>query len=265
VVRSGPDDGTTPVIVVHGGLDRSDSFGRVARRLPDVPLIRYDRRGYGGSVGLGPAPLAAHVDDLLELADGSPVVVFGHSVGAVVALTAAQRRPDLIRAVLAYEPPTPWAPWWPRRGSRDVEAAPTQSDETSVRDGTGPTSAPDPDAAGDEAERFMRRMIGDRIWERLPARTRAARRAEGGALQADLRAVEVVVAPFDAVAIAQPVLAATGTATTWWHRRAVEELAAALPRGELVEVPGGGHGIHLTHPSQTADLVRRALAIGHLA
>jgi pimeloyl-ACP methyl ester carboxylesterase len=215
-------------------MDRAASFGRVARHLGHLELVRYDRRGYGRSHELGPAPLAAHLDDLEAVLDDRPAVVFGHSIGGVIALAVAQRRPDLVAAVLAYESPTPWVPWWPGW------PAPVHADPA------------------EEAEAFMRRAIGDRFWERLPARTRAERRAEGPALLADLAALREA-APYDPAAIGVPVIAAAGSETTWWHRRASEELADALPHGRLVVVAGAGHGVHLTHPTATAHLVGQAL------
>jgi pimeloyl-ACP methyl ester carboxylesterase len=59
-----------------------------------------------------------------------------------------------------------------------------------------------------------------------------------------------------------PVLVGFGADTSWWHRRAAQELAAELPTGQVVTVAGAGHGVHLTHPTATADLVRRAVAAG---
>lgn len=72
VVRQSGDGSVPPVVLVHGGMDRSTSFGRVARQLSDVPLTRYDRRGYGRS-SAGSAPsLADHVDDLIEVIGDTP-------------------------------------------------------------------------------------------------------------------------------------------------------------------------------------------------
>ncbi len=104
----------------------------------------------------------------------------------------------------------------------------------------------------------MRRAIGDHFWSRLPARTRADRRAEGGALRADIASLQGA-APYDAAALRVPVLAAAGSETTWWHQRATRELARAAPLGEHAVVTGAEHGAHLTHPTATAHLVRRAL------
>lgn len=239
VVRYGEPDGRPPVVVVHGGLDRASSFGRVARQLADVPVVMYDRRGYGRSIAAGPAPIDAHVDDLLRLIGTEPATVFGHSVGGVIAVMASLRRPELVQAVLAFEAPMPWLDWWPQR--------------------SGPAPETDP---GDEAERFMRQMVGDRIWERLPARTRADRRAEGPALRADLAALHSGAALFDPAAVTAPLLVAAGGETSWWHRRAAEELAAAVPGAALAVLEGADHGAHLSQPAAVAALVRRARELG---
>lgn len=235
----GTGGGAAPlVVIVHGAMDRSASFGRVTRQLGDLHVVRYDRRGYGRSAGLEPGTLADHVDDLLRVIDGRPATVFGHSIGGVIALRAAQLAPGLVRSVLAYEAPLPWVAWWP---------------SPRVDDGAG-----DPAEA---AEAFMRRAIGDHFWQRLPARTRADRRAEGEALQADIASLRGA-APFDVAAVTCPVVVAAGADTTWWHTRAAQELAASLPEGELQLVAGAEHGVHLTHPTATADLVRQAVARG---
>jgi pimeloyl-ACP methyl ester carboxylesterase len=198
--------------------------------------VRYDRRGYGRSRSLGTGDLAAHVDDLLAVLAGRPATVVGHSMGGFVALAAAARDPELVRSLLVYEAPAPWASWWPSPVSSGGDAL----------------------AAEDEAEAFMRRAIGDRYWERLPARTREERRAEGPALQADLASLRGTPA-YDPAVVEVPTIVACGSETTWWHRRAADELAAALPHAELSVVAGAQHGAHLSHPSAFARLVERAV------
>jgi pimeloyl-ACP methyl ester carboxylesterase len=240
---AGADEGgpAPRLVIVHGAMDRATSFAKLARRLPDLDVVRYDRRGYAGSLELGPAPLAVHVADLLAILGGTPSIVLGHSLGGVIALAAAEQHPDLVRSLCVYEAPTPWVPWWPKRSAGGIAVA----------------AAADP---ADAAERFMRRMVGDRLWERLPPSTREARRREGPALLEDLRSTRSGV-PLDLTRVTVPVVVAHGSESDERHRRSAEELAAELPHAEQAVVEGAQHGAHLTHPGACADLVRRAVAL----
>jgi pimeloyl-ACP methyl ester carboxylesterase len=242
VVEEGDPDGPT-VVLVHGSMDRATSFAKAARRLADLHVVRFDRRGYGRSVGVpAVADVAVHAADVLDVAGGRPAVVVGHSIGGVIALVAAERRPDLVRAVGAFEAPMPWEPWWPP-----------------VTAGGSALAAAVADPAG-AAEVFMRRMVGDARWERLPPRTKADRRAEGPALIADLHMVRNGAAPYDARALPVPVVAGHGTESAAHHREAARRLAASAPGAELVVVDGAGHGGHTSHAEAFADFVRRAVA-----
>ena len=231
-------EGTAPpIVLIHGGLDRSSSFGRVNRALATHEVLRYDRRGYGRSRSADVTDLAGHVADLIDLLEtvlgGRSAALVGHSIGGVIALVAARRRPELVGSVLAYEPPTPWAPWWPRDPDRLEDPA-------------------------DEAERFMRQMVSDAIWDRLPARTRADRRSEGGALAMEVASLGAGPVPWGLGALDCRVTVAAGGDTSWWHARAAEEVAADLG-APLVVVEGASHGVHLTHPVAFANLVRVSL------
>ena len=84
--QPGDVPGAPLVAIVHGAMDRAASFGRVARQLGHLHLVRYDRRGYGRSAGMAPGTLDDHVEDLLAILGGRPATVFGHSIGGVVAL-----------------------------------------------------------------------------------------------------------------------------------------------------------------------------------
>jgi pimeloyl-ACP methyl ester carboxylesterase len=227
------------VCFVHGALDRATSFERVRRCLPDVATTAYDRRGYGRARDLGVTDFDGHVADLLDRVGDGPAVVVGHSLGGDLALAAAVRRPDAIGALVVYEPPMPWQPWWP------TDTA-----------GGAATRAGDPEAA---AEAFMRRMVGDARWERLPARTKADRRAEGVALLADLRAIRSD-APFELGDVRVPVVVGVGGQSREHQKEAAPKVAAALPDAELVVIDEASHGAHLSHPREFAALVRRALA-----
>jgi pimeloyl-ACP methyl ester carboxylesterase len=113
---------------------------------------------------------------------------------------------------------------------------------------------------GDAAESMLRRLIGDEMWDRMPAGMREERRAEGPALLADLRTMRAPSPPpYTASALRMPVLAARGSEARPHHRRATDELARSAPLGELAVIEGAGHGAHLSHPADFAALVRRAV------
>ena len=233
----GPGTGSR-VVLVHGSMDRAGSFRRVMKHLSDWRAVSYDRRGYASSSALGPpGSFEDQVLDLIEVLDGEPSLVFGHSYGGDVVLAAAERHPDLIPAAMVWEPPRPWLPWWPGM---------------SAPGGRGDDLDPE-----DRAEWFMRRMVGDRVWERLPEGTRRQRRSEGPTFLAELETLRNAP-PFAADRIRVPVLVGRGGESSAHHRRSARELAASLPKGELCEIRGASHGAHLSHPAELAALIRLA-------
>lgn len=208
-------------------------------RLADFSVVTYDRRGYAGSSRLGPpVSFDEQVADLTVVLGGEPAVVFGHSYGGDIVLAAAASSPGLIPVAFVWEPPQPWLDWWP--GS-------------SASAGAG-LSGMDPE---DQAEWFMRRVVGDRVWERLPESTRRQRRAEGPTLRAEM--ASLAHGPvFEARDVKVPVLVGRGGRSKVHQRRSSRELAVSLPRAELVEITDAAHGAHLTHPADLAALIRRA-------
>ena len=246
------DVGQPIVVLVHGAMDRSASFGRAVRLLGDVPVVRYDRRGYGHSTELGVGDLDAHVRDLRGLIAGRPSVLVGHSIGGVIALVAAEGDPSVL-SVAAWEASMAWAPWWPSSSAGSSVLASTAGN------GTGENGMDD-EEAGDAAERFMCKMIGVERWSRLPTSTRVARRAEGRALIADIAALHRNAAPYDVAALTQPVLAGYGTGSRPYHQQAARELATTVADAELMVVQGADHGAHLSHATEFATFVRRAVA-----
>jgi pimeloyl-ACP methyl ester carboxylesterase len=237
--HAGPGTDASPtVVLVHGALDRGASFARVVRRLADLHVVTYDRRGYHRSRAMPVArSLEEHVADLVALVGDGPAVVVGHSYGGDVALGAALAAPGAVGAVGVYEPPLPWLEWWPRRSASSI------ADE-------------DPAVF---AEGFFRRVVGDAGWDRLSEQARADRRADGPALVAELADLRRQAQPFDLAALPQPLVLGRGGQSVWHHRRAIDALAETVPRSEVVEIPGASHGAPLSHPDAFAALVRRVL------
>jgi pimeloyl-ACP methyl ester carboxylesterase len=244
--------GPLVVVLVHGSLDRSTSFARVVRRLPDLHTVVYDRRGYHRSRDAVPlhTTFDGHVDDLITVIDGRPTVVVGHSYGGDVAIAAALRPESRssILAVAAYEPPLPWL--------AEYRSAPDAAPRDAAADG----DPGDPEVAAAAAERFFRRMVGDASWEQLPEQAKAARRADGPALAAELHAIRSIEAPFDVTTMSVPATYGCGENSAARHRRSVAWLLEHTPGAELFEIGGASHGAHLTHPDGFAAMVRSALA-----
>lgn len=233
-------DPSSPLMaVVHGSMDRSAGLLRLSRRLDgEHRVLRYDRRGYGHSTDVGPPWTAeANIDDLEDLlvaASSPPTVLFGHSYGGNVVLGLAAQRPDLVRGVVVYETPLSWLSWWP-------------SDSA----GAAAMAADDP---GDAAEAFMRRLVGDAVWERLPASKRAARRHEGRAMVSELADLRRC-APWDGQRIAAPVLALHGEHARSHHQVGTNALVGMIPDCRAAMVPDAGHAGPHTH----ADAVAAAI------
>jgi pimeloyl-ACP methyl ester carboxylesterase len=244
VAESGEENDGPIVVLVHGSMDRSGSWVRTVRELRDLHTVRYDRRGYGRSIDLGPGELEDHVSDLFDVIADRTCVVAGHSYGAAIALVAAQRRPELLTGIVSFEGPMPWRDFWPR----------TSAGANAVDEVAGGTEI------GDAAERFLRRHIGDEKWESLPEKTRAERRAEGAALLTELRSAREGGAPYDPTTLGVPVISARGTESEPYLRHGADVLAEEVPGAELAVIEGAGHGAHQSHPAEMAALIRRCLA-----
>ncbi|TCO46462.1 alpha/beta fold hydrolase [Actinocrispum wychmicini] len=101
------DEGQGPVILlVHPGLDDGTRTEKLAALLSDrYRVLRLQRRQYRFAE---PCTMADEVQDVLALAAeaGGPVLVYGHSSGAVVTLEALVARPEAFAGAVLYEPPT---------------------------------------------------------------------------------------------------------------------------------------------------------------
>ena len=237
-VRKGVEGGPQ-MVMVHGSLDRSTGLSRLARRFDDrYDILRFDRRGYGKSgEHEGPFTVAANVDDLVDLVEQEfptgPIVLVSHSFGGNVVLAASSRLGRRVTHVVTYEMPMSWQPWWAGNSSKGF---PEQNPE-------------------DSAEAFMRRLVGNKVWERLPERTRTARRSEGRVLVGELRDLRSGP-PWQPDDVVSPVLAMSGSRAADHHRRAVQFLQETLPDCRSLEIEGAGHGGPNSHPQEVAAAIQ---------
>ena len=106
--------GSGPVVlIIPGGPQDAGVFADLSRHLAGRhTVVAYDPRGNSRSRFDGePERLELDVqgDDaaaLIEAMGGGPVDVFGTSGGAQIGLNLAERYPELVRTLVAHEPPT---------------------------------------------------------------------------------------------------------------------------------------------------------------
>jgi pimeloyl-ACP methyl ester carboxylesterase len=228
------------IVFVHGMLDDGNGLRRVADHLPRWDSNTYDRRGWGRSA-TPPARFADHVRDLRDILRlVGPSGIVGHSLGGLIACTVAATAPDLVRWVVAYEPPVPWLPWWP-------DLAPWEALVLNHENNN-------PEAA---AERLMRAVLGDTAWEELPGTVRRHQRATGPALVAEMADLRETPPCFDPLDVRPPVLVAAGSRSLNHHRDVSRKLADLMPRGRYHEIEGAGHAAHVEHPASFARLIEQ--------
>jgi pimeloyl-ACP methyl ester carboxylesterase len=242
VTERGPDRPDTPLVVlVHGAMDRSRSLRRVVERLTELRVVSYDRRGYGESVGAGPPTgLPEHVDDLLDVIGGRRATVVAHSFGSHIAVLAAIKDPERVASIGMWEPPVPWMDFWPAQARQSVARIASASDPADV------------------GERGVKAMLGEDAWNRLPAETRAHRRAEGVAFVVDM--ASEVEAPYEWGDLHAPCLIGYGERTWPYTFEASQRLATIIGCPTFI-IEGATHTAHVSHPDEFADFVRRTVAL----
>ncbi|GAA4468033.1 alpha/beta fold hydrolase [Phytohabitans houttuyneae] len=129
--------GAGPVLLlICGGVYDAAAFAPLAQELADrYTVVTYDRRGNSRSRldgAPGPQAIEEHGDDAYRVlaavgvSGAAPAYVFGNSSGAIIGLELAARHPELVRVLVAHEPPLfellPEREHW-RDVMREVEAA----------------------------------------------------------------------------------------------------------------------------------------------
>jgi pimeloyl-ACP methyl ester carboxylesterase len=240
-----------PLLLVHGSMTDGRCWDAVAALLSaDFELHVPDRRGRGLSPAAGTQDLDAEVADLRAVlaAIGRPAAVGGWSFGAVVALEAVLRGAE-VEALAVYEPPLPAGMPGPPPGFREEFAALVDADEH--------------DAA---ARLFLTRVLrlsgavvdvmrAFPLWHSVVAGVPAAR----WELQVldDYR--------YDAARVGRCLVPTTVLAGSESPRHLVaasERLAADLPAGRLVGLPGQHHFALISDPAGFAEHLRSALLPG---
>lgn len=106
-----PSSGSLPIVFVHGMVGHTGFWNAALAACADRRrAIAVDLRGHGNSGASRDAEYAVEdcADDVLAVFEAlklDGVVLVGHSFGALVAIDAATRRPDVVRHLVLVDPP----------------------------------------------------------------------------------------------------------------------------------------------------------------
>jgi len=255
----GPSDGP-PVLALHGWLDNSASFDRLAPKLPDLHLVALDLAGHGRSQHRHPSVVPHFIDWAPEIVAVANTLgwdrfsLIGHSMGAGISTLVTGAFPDRVERLVLLEGAGPLA----------AEASRAPKQLASAVDDEGRAAAasrkvfPDLDAAvaarmrDSDLDREAARVLVERGSEktedgvRFTHDTRLRTRSR-------TRLTENQVLAFLA-GITCPVLAVRALQGWPFPEEVVMARLAVIQHLETAEVEGGHH-VHLTHPERVAPLI----------
>jgi pimeloyl-ACP methyl ester carboxylesterase len=241
-----------PLLLIAGGLADAGQFNALGEALAGQrKVITYDRRGNSRSpspAGWTATTVEEQADDaaaLLEALGVPAASLYGHSIGAPIALDLALRRPEIVDAVILHDP----------------ALMSVLADPDAVLAVVGPLVQEAMQAGGPAAaaDAFYRFAVGGAV-EALEPATYERMKADG----AVLFGVEFQILSgwgVDEEALGRtrvPMLLLAGAESPPFFREAAEWLAARL--GGTVEQVPGGHGAPFARAADVAARVARHLA-----
>ncbi|MGW2156736.1 alpha/beta fold hydrolase [Nonomuraea sp. NPDC001699] len=237
-----------PIVMVHPGLSDGRRCGKVAALLSGrYRVLRPDRLQYRPERG-APVQVEQEVEDLLALvrSAGGPVVLYGHSSGAVVALEALVASPSSFAGAVIFEPPAVIGP--PLSGEGGVVLRRARAAMASGRPGKALTV-------------FLRGTIGLPGWQAwlggaITALIPYYRRLIPRQLD-DLEAMDRLGVRLDAyAAIEVPTVLLGGELSPAHLAERLDAIQRVMPRAERVVLSGCDHGADLKKPAEVARVIR---------
>lgn len=238
--------GDIPLILVHGSWDSHQDWELVAPRFADsFRVLTYDRRGHSESERpLGQGSVHEDVADLAALIEHlclGPAWVAGNSFGASITLRLAVEHPDLLRGIIAHEPPL-FA-----LVANDPALAPV------LQEISGRVSAVvDRIASGDHAgaaEQFVETVaLGPGGWLQLPPESQKTLIENAPTFFDEANDPEQLAFDLDRIiSFSHPVLLTKGDNSPPIFAPVVAKLADSLPAAAVHTFLGAGHIPHVTH------------------
>lgn len=237
-----------PILLVHGSAADQTTWSlqlRSAALTGRFTLCAYDRRA-------GAPNIEAHADDAAAIIGelGAPVVAVGSSFGAVIVLELLRTRPELVRGAVLCEPPL--------AASDDAPSIP----ETFLARFDAIAAAEGGEAAG---EYFLRQVLGDVAYARMPRLFRARSKAMWRAIRDDSAALGAYRVRYPTLgAVTTPVLLLGGDRSAAYFRPTLDALAASLGRARVQILAGAGHMMQAeAHAAFNEALIGFCAEVGH--
>ncbi len=225
------------IVLVHGGSVTQRAWAPLLPHLDDTyTLIVPDRRGRGASGDADSYTLAREVADVQALVAtvDTPVTLFGHSYGGLIALAAAQ---DLtVDRLILYEPSILVDEYHRELATRMQTQLAAGDRETAMK-------------------LFYQDGVGLADPETLPFWPDAIQFELAETVLREAAVVEQYTLP-EQLAITAPTLLITGDQTAAHLRAAVTTLHERLPQAQLVVLEDAGHMAITAATAQVADAVR---------
>ena len=253
------------MVLCHGGPGLWDYLAPVASMVEDLCTVhRYDQRGGGRSPTAGSFTVdgfVADLDDIRRHFGYDRIIVGGHSWGASLALFYGLALPERVSAIV-YLNGTGLGRVWKRSYDARVDRL-SPTDRARFADLRSRTEL----TANEEWEqtflhtlcdlgvRSRRAEVADQMLDR---RFRTARHVNAG-LNADIKTLSEEELAMRCRTLDVPVLVVAGEEDPR-PPYAMDSLVAALPRAELVVMPGVGHLPWLEDPEGLRALLRQFLA-----
>lgn len=237
------DEGTgaPTILLIHGWLAAGSVWmplrGLLARRFR---VITVDVRGSGDSKAApGPYRTETFASDLADLIHGlnlDPVIVVGHSSGALIAQRLAIDQPDAVEA-LALLAPVPASGWtFPPNVDVFMRAVPGNPQKTNAWL-AGLTVAPPPPDIAHILRCAAQTSAVHTALEVYESWTHADFVAQASSIQTPI----LLIAPQHDRPMTPNIIR--------------ERVAAVLPHVRFVELPEAGHYAHIDQPEPTAALI----------
>jgi pimeloyl-ACP methyl ester carboxylesterase len=234
-----------PLVLVHGGWSDLHNWQPVAPGLAESFLVvAVDRRGHGESERAW-GTRREQEDDLAALIEGlgrGPAHVAGTSFGGSIAIGLAARRPELVRSVVAHEPPLM------SLVLHDAEIQPLMEQvRATVQTVLARVTQGDVEGA---ARQFVEEVaLGRGAWEQLPEPLRETMVDSAPAFVAEQRDSDWASLDLAELSrVDRPVLLTQGDQSPPWFAGIVAKLAELVDGATVLTYRGAGHAPHLTHP-----------------